>query len=185
MAGAALAPQSGERKPTGGRVKATLGTQLRHLIELLDGAVGASYDEAGLVYRPRYTPLVRALMVHQPATIGQLASAAGISQPAATQTIALMLKDGLITATPAPQDGRQKLIQLSAQGTAMLPALQLCWQATAAAARSLDAELAMPLSVLLEDALAALQARSYGARIRSARAALQQGVAPLQDAATR
>ena len=37
-------------------MKSTQGTQLRHLIELLDGAVGAAYEAAGLDYRPRYTP---------------------------------------------------------------------------------------------------------------------------------
>ena len=151
-------------------MKPGLGTQLRHLIDLLDGAVGAAYDEAGIDYRPRYTPVMRALMQAEPRTIGQIADTAGITQPAATQTIALMLKAGLIVSEPGALDGRQKMIRLSDAGRALLPRLQQCWQATAAAARSLDADLPYPLSDALAHAIAALEAQSFGARIRAARA---------------
>lgn len=150
-------------------MKPGLGTQLRHLIDLLDGAVGAAYEEAGLDYRPRYTPVMRALMRDSPRTIGQIAEAAGITQPAATQTIALMLKAGLIASEPGALDGRQKMIRLSEQGQALLPQLQKCWQATAAAAGSLDADLPYPLSDALANAIAALQQKSFGERIRAAR----------------
>ncbi|MFC0133521.1 MarR family transcriptional regulator [Massilia eurypsychrophila] len=151
-------------------MKRSLGTQLRHLIELLDGAVGAAYEEAGLTYRPRYTPVMRALMQNEPATIGHIATAAGITQPAATQTIALMVKQGLVTTEAGVPDGRQKLIRLSPQGRELLPKLQQCWQATAAAAASLEAECA--LSSTIEAAIEALAARPYGERIRAARAVM-------------
>jgi DNA-binding MarR family transcriptional regulator len=150
-------------------MKPGLGTQLRHLIDLLDGAVGAAYEEAGLDYRPRYTPVMRALMQGEARTIGQIAESAGITQPAATQTIALMLKAGLIVSQPGALDGRQKMISLSAQGQALLPQLQQCWQATAAAARSLDQELPYPLSDALANAIAALQRQPFGERIRASR----------------
>ncbi|WP_229417209.1 MarR family winged helix-turn-helix transcriptional regulator [Massilia sp. Root418] len=147
---------------------------MRHLIDLLDGAVGAAYEEAGLDYRPRYTPVMRALMQGEARTIGQIADSAGITQPAATQTIALMLKAGLIVSQPGALDGRQKMISLSAQGQALLPQLQQCWQATAAAARSLDADLPYPLSDALAEAIAALERQPFGARIRAARSGPRQ-----------
>lgn len=149
-----------------------LGTQLRHLIDLLDGAVGAAYGEAGIAYRPRYTPVMRTLENGGARTIGQIAEAAGITQPAATQTIALMLREGLLSAAASRQDARQKLITLSPQGQALLPQLRLCWQATRAAADSLDGDLPYPLSEALAAAIAALQQQPFGARIRSARAAI-------------
>jgi DNA-binding MarR family transcriptional regulator len=155
-------------------MKASLGTQLRHLIELLDGAVQAAYLNAGLDYRPRYTPVMRALMAREPATIGHIAESAGISQPATTQTIALMIREGLLLAETGARDGRQRLIRLSPRGKALLPQLQLCWQATAGAAASLEQDLPFPLSELLGQAIAALEHQSYGARIRSAREALEQ-----------
>ena len=40
----------------------TLGTLLRNLSETLDRAVEEAYRDAGLSYRPRYTPVFRALL---------------------------------------------------------------------------------------------------------------------------
>jgi len=151
-------------------MKQGLGTQLRHLIELLDGAVEQAYVDAGLAYRPRYTPVMRALLASAPLTIGEIAAHAGITQPAATQTVALMVKEGLLLASTGKHDGRQKMISLSDAGRAMLPRLEGCWEATAAAAASLDAQLPYPLSQVLAEAIDALKQASFGDRIRAARA---------------
>lgn len=153
-------------------MKQTLGTQLRHLIDLLDSAVSAAYKDAGLSYRPRYTPVVRALIDHDLLTIGQIAEIAGITQPAATQTVALMIKQGILSSKSGQEDGRQKLIRLTAKGRALLPNLALCWQATAMAQKSLEAELPGSLSQVLESAISALSRKSYGTRISEARAML-------------
>jgi len=149
-----------------------LGTQLRHLIDLLDGAVAAAYEEVGIAYRPRYTPVMRALEGGGARTVSQIAEAAGITQPAATQTVALMLREGLLDAAPGDRDARQKLIRLSAHGLQLLPQLRQCWQATRSAADSLDADLPYPLSGALAQAIAALQSQPFGTRIRKARAAM-------------
>lgn len=150
-------------------MKQGLGTQLRHLIELLDNAVAASYAEAGLDYRPRFTPVIRALAAQEPRTIGDIATAAGITQPAATQTVALMLKKDLVISVSSAADGRQRLIGLSDRGRALLPQLNRCWAATTAAAASLDADLPYPLSEVLALAIVALEKKPFGARIRVAR----------------
>ena len=149
-------------------MKQGLGTQLRHLIELLDGAVQQAYVDAGLNYRPRYTPIMRALARQKSATIGQLAELAGITQPAATQTVALMKEEGLLLVAASGEDGRRRVVCLTRQGEQLLPRLQACWQATGHAADSLDAELDFPLSECLAQAIAVLGQRSFGDRIRSA-----------------
>ena len=148
-------------------MKQGLGTQLRHLIELLDGAVQQAYTDAGLNYRPRYTPVMRALAQQQSATVGELAELAGISQPAVTQTVAVMKKEGLLLVAASDADGRQRVVRLSPQGKLLLPRLQACWQATKRAADSLDADLAFPLSLCLAQAIAALEQRPFGDRIRN------------------
>lgn len=149
-----------------------LGTQLRHLIDLLDGAVAAAYDEAGIAYRPRYTPVMRVLAEDQPRTLSQIAQAAGITQPAATQTVALMINEGLLEASHGEHDARKKVVRLSARGEELLPQLRLCWESTRAAADSLDADLPCPLSEILAASIAALHANPFGERIRKARAAI-------------
>ena len=155
-------------------MKPGLGTQLAHLLELLDGAVQAAYLDAGLATRPRYTPVMRALAEREPSSIGQIAIAAGISQPAATQTIALMVKDGLISSTAAQDDGRQRLILLTRKGRELLPKLQACWAATTLAANSLDDDMRLPLSEELASAIAALELKPFNQRIADARAQLTQ-----------
>lgn len=148
----------------------TLGTQLRHLIELLDGAVDAAYVQAGLDYRPRYTPVLRALLAHEPLTIGEIAEATGLTQPAVTQTVALMARNGLVRMRPATDDARKKTVRTSRRSRDMLPRLQQCWEATAAAARSLDAELPHGLSALLAQAIDVLERKPFGQRIAEAHA---------------
>lgn len=151
-------------------MKQGLGTQLRHLTELLDGDVARAYVDAGLDYRPRYTPVMRVLARETAASVGRIAQVAGISQPSATQTIALMKKEGLVTVGPGA-DGRERVVRLGAAGQRMLPKLMECWAATQAAAESLDAALPYPLSQCLADALQALEAEPFRERIRKARAA--------------
>lgn len=115
---------------------------------------------------------MRALMQHEPAAIGQIAEAAGITQPAANRTVALMVKEGLVSTEPGAEDGRQRLVRLSAAARELLPRLQESWEATAAAAASLDAALSMSLSRTLELAVQALEAKSFNERITEARAKL-------------
>lgn len=143
-----------------------LGTQLRHLIELLDDGVSEANDYAGMNYRPRYTPLVKALAGGRSLTIGQLAEAAGITQPAATQTVAVMAKDGLVDVTAGTVDARQRVVALSAAGRELLPRLERAWLATQRAAEGLDAESALVSAV--GAALAALDRQSFSARIAEA-----------------
>jgi DNA-binding MarR family transcriptional regulator len=106
-----------------------LGTQLRLLIELLDGAVAEEYCRESLNYRPRYTPVMRALMARSPLSVTEIAKTAGITQPAATQTIALMIREGLLVSEASLEDSRQKVIKLTRYGCDLLPRLQACWEA--------------------------------------------------------
>lgn len=162
----------------------TLGTALRALIEQLDGAVERAYAEVGLDYRPRYTPVMRVLIERESATVGEIAECAAISQPAATQTIALMVTAGLASVGPGEGDARKRVVRLSDAGRAVVPELQRCWQATAMAAQSLDDDLGAPLVPVLEAALAALAQRSYDDRIAAARRTLDAGATASKAAAT-
>jgi DNA-binding MarR family transcriptional regulator len=150
-------------------VHRTLGTQLRHLIELLDSAVERAYTDLGLDYRPRYTPVMRVLMRQGSATVGEIAESAAITQPAVTQTISRMAEAGLVSIEPGDRDARQRIIQLTPEGQALVPKLERCWQATAMAAKSLDQDLALQLGDVLEATLMALDKRSFDDRIQQAR----------------
>jgi DNA-binding MarR family transcriptional regulator len=146
-----------------------LGTQLRHLIELLDGTVAEQYRRENLNYRPRYTPVMRALMACSPLSVTEIAEIAGITQPAATQTIALMIREGLLVSESSREDSRQKVIEMTRHGRDLLPRLQTCWEAVTTAANSLDADLPFPLSQLLDLAIEALAKKPFETRIQAAR----------------
>ncbi|HEY0686679.1 MAG TPA: MarR family winged helix-turn-helix transcriptional regulator [Steroidobacter sp.] len=149
------------------RPNPTLGTLLRHLIEKLDGAVERSYVESGLDYRPRYTPIVRALMASGPASIRSISRSAGITHSAASQTVAQMVEKGLVRFEPG-SDARERIVALTPAAKAMIPKLEQHWSATNDAARLLDSELSMPLSDLLREAIDALDRASFTQRIEAA-----------------
>jgi DNA-binding MarR family transcriptional regulator len=145
----------------------TLGTLLRHLVEKLDGAVEQSYASSGLDYRPRYTPVVRALMELGPAPIRAISRAAGITHSAVSQTVSQMMERGLVALEPG-SDARERIVALTPAAKAMVPKLQQHWRATNAAADMLDSELSTPLSDLLREAIAALDRTSFAQRVDAA-----------------
>jgi DNA-binding MarR family transcriptional regulator len=148
---------------------ATLGTLLRHLLEKLDGAVEQSYVQAGLDYRPRYTPVVRALMKVGPASIRAISRSAGLTHSAVSQTVAQMTERGLVQFEPGG-DARERIVALTPAAKAIIPRLEQRWQATNAAADMLDTELSMPLSDLLREAIQALDRTPFARRIDRAAA---------------
>jgi DNA-binding MarR family transcriptional regulator len=154
-----------------------LGTLMRHLLDLLDGDVQRAYDSLGLHYKPRYTPVVVALLQLGPCHIDQIAQSAGITHSAASQTVGEMVRAGLLTSRPG-KDARQRLVKLTAKARRFVPALQAQWEATRAAAESLDAELGQQLVATLERAIAALQRQPFADRIDAARVALGASARP-------
>jgi len=140
-----------------------LGARLRLVLGALDGAVQAEYDRRGAPFRPRFHPVVRQLMAAGPASIGALAVGAGVSQPAITQTLNEMRREGLV-AVGAGADRREKLVRLTPQGAALALELQPLWTAIDAAARDLETE-AGPLGQVLHAAAEALRREPFGDRI--------------------
>lgn len=147
-----------------------LGTRLRRLLDELESGVAAAYRELGLDgFRHRYTPVLRVLGRSGPLAIRELAGAVGVTHSAASQTVALLAKEGLAVTSPG-QDARRRVVSLTSAGQALLPVLDVEWAATAAAAEELEAELSHSLSGLVEETLAALRRRPMQQRIAEAAA---------------
>jgi DNA-binding MarR family transcriptional regulator len=138
---------------------------LRHVHELLDGAVAGVYLKLGMPdYRPRFSPVVRALVSGGPMPIRDLARMVGVTHSAASQTVAQMKRCDLVELTAGP-DARQRLVHLTPRSRGALPAIEAEWTATESAVRELDAELPMPLADLLTMTAQALERRPFGQRI--------------------
>ena len=145
----------------------TLGTLLRHVIDLLDGEVEAAYGAADLAWRPRYTPVLRVLMNRGGQPIKAIALEIGISHSAVSQTVTQMVKDDLVMLKPG-DDARERIVILTDKTEQMIPRLQRQWAAVNLAAATLDRELSAPLSGVVQEAIAALTDKPFGQRIQAA-----------------
>ena len=143
-----------------------LGTKLRELLELLDGSVDAIYAVAGLDYRARFTPIVKALDRFGPLSIRQLAELGGMSHPAASQTVQLLV-DRALVARVRGQDGRERLVELSERGHQLVPRLKVIWRAADCAADELNDEIGADFGQLIGQVIAALRKRDFQDRIQS------------------
>jgi DNA-binding MarR family transcriptional regulator len=147
--------------------EALLGTQLRQVLELLDGAVADVYRDLGMPgFRPRYTPILRVLAADGPQSIRDLAKATSVTHSAASQTVAQLAREGLVELEPG-RDARRRIVHLTPAARSLLPRLEAEWVATTAAASELEAELPFPLSALLAATTAALAKRPFRERITS------------------
>ncbi|GAA1674624.1 MarR family winged helix-turn-helix transcriptional regulator [Fodinicola feengrottensis] len=144
---------------------AGLGTRLRRLLDQLDADVARAGVELGLVdYRPRFSPVVRALVADGPLSIRELAATVGVTHSAASQTVAQMERADLVTLRAGP-DARQRIVRLTPKTRRMLPAIEAEWTATAAAMSTLDEELPYPLTGVVEAVFQALERRPFHDRI--------------------
>jgi DNA-binding MarR family transcriptional regulator len=149
-----------------------VGTMLRHALELLDGDVAKLYGELGLGdYRPRFSPVVRALVSEGRLSIRDLALRVGVTHSAASQTVAQMARAGLVALEPG-SDARRRIVRLTPKAYGMLPTIQSEWAATASAIRELDEELPVPLADLLIRLVEALRRKPLRQRIAESRPAL-------------
>ncbi|RRS01522.1 MarR family winged helix-turn-helix transcriptional regulator [Glycomyces terrestris] len=147
-----------------------VGTLLRHVLDRLEADVAAVYRDQGLPeYRPRFSPVVRALEAEGPLSIRDLAAAIGVTHSAASQTAAQMARAGLVTHAADPGDHRRRLVALTPKARALLPRIAAEWEATAAAMADLDAELTVPLGGLLAEAAAALERKPLRDRMAEGR----------------
>ena len=142
-----------------------LGTLLRHVLDEMDDDIGSVLSDLGTPgYRPRFSPVVRALVALGPVPISDLARAIGVTHSAASQTVAQMASRGFVALRPG-EDARQRVVHLTAKARDLLPKIEAEWAATASAAAEMDAELPFPLADLVPAIAAALARRSFRQRI--------------------
>jgi DNA-binding MarR family transcriptional regulator len=148
-----------------------LGTRMRHVLEILDGDVARFLADIGLDdYRPRYSPVVRALLARGPLAIRDLAEEMRVTHSAASQTVAQMHRAGFVSLEPGA-DARQRIVSLTARTRELLPLIEAEWMATTEATAALEAELPYSLRALLDDIVEALERKPFRQRIGETAAA--------------
>ena len=141
-----------------------LGTSLRQLLAALDGGAQQIYDGLGVDFRPRYFPIARHLLDQGPTPVSRLSELLGMTQPATSQTLREMERDGLVEFKPG-EDRRVRLAELSTEGLSLCRRLEPVWEAAAQSAVDLGAETGVDITAMVSRLLAALDQRSFATRI--------------------
>lgn len=148
-----------------------LGELLRHLTDLLDQGSEARWRELGVVYRARYTPVLRALQ-DGATTVTEIRDRCRITQGAVSQTLALMEGDGLVSRHALP-DRRKSEIRLTTQGEALSPVVERHWSTIFATIDELEEEVGHPVRRALVETISALERRGFADRLRRQAANLE------------
>ena len=143
-----------------------LGELLRHLSELVDQGAEQRYRELSLSYRPRFTPVLRAIAAGAE-TVSDITALTHLTQGAVSQSVALLVADGLLN-RQAMDDARRSGLRLTAKGRALLKKLQPHWTITFAAIQRLEDEIGFPLREALAAAADALERAGFAERLAAA-----------------
>jgi len=144
-----------------------LGELFRHLVELTDNSSDSWYKAENLHFRPRYTPIMR-ILVHGSACVSEINKQLNITQGAVSQTIKLMIEDGLVYRHKG-KDARQSIISLTAQGQDLVDVLKPHWDAMFTAIKTLEEEISLPLMDSLKRTVLALEEKPYATRVIEAK----------------
>ena len=146
-----------------------LGSRLKRLAEQMQGDVTFVAQRAGLSIQPGQYPLLATLDEHGAQTIGELAQAMRMSQPAITKNADRLIEAGLVEVSRNDADRRQKLVSLSAAGRRTLElSKREVWPLVEAAVREITEDLSGPLLAQLDEIEARLAARPLNSRAAAA-----------------
>jgi len=147
------------------RLEPGLGEILRYVTELLDHGSEECYAELGVNYRARYTPVLRAVAAGA-VTVSEITESTRLTQGAVSQTVGLMVSEGIVSRCPMP-DGRKSELQLTSSGKALLAKVAAQWELIFTALDELEQEIGHPLRRALVDTANALERRGFADRLRS------------------
>ncbi len=149
-----------------------LGSRLKRLADRMQADAAEVLERLELGVQPSQVTLLAALDRFGPLSVGDAVEALGISQPAVTRLAASLLDAGLISADRTAHDQRQKTLDLTASGRALVTRIKsTLWPPVRAAAEALTADLDGSFLQQVERLEANLARRSLSARVDDARTA--------------
>jgi DNA-binding MarR family transcriptional regulator len=94
----------------------TLGTRLKRIGERLQQQTQRILDMHELQIQAAQFPFLAVIDRLGPLTVGDIAEAVGVTQPAATRALAQLESEGFVEIAQAKDDQRRKSVQLTKQG---------------------------------------------------------------------
>jgi DNA-binding MarR family transcriptional regulator len=137
----------------------TLGSRLKRIGERLQGQAQVLIEASGISLPSSCFPVLAALDRLGPLSVGELAEAVGVSQPAVTRLLDRLESEDLVKSNPPARDRRVRPIALTRTGRKLIcRAKELVWPKIEAAVADACTGAAGPLLAQLaslEEALAA------------------------------
>jgi DNA-binding MarR family transcriptional regulator len=139
---------------------------MREIFDRVDAGITEVYAELGIVgVRPRFSMAIM-FLDGGPLSIRELSREVNVTHSAMSQTVSAMRRDGLIRSAPGT-DARNRMVELTPAGRALIKPLRAEWFATEAVLAELDAEVPYQLAQLIVDLREALDRRSFTERLRA------------------
>lgn len=147
---------------------AGLGELLRYVTDLVDQGAERLYQEMAMNYRPRFTPVLRAIVAGA-TTVTEITASTFLTQGAISQSVAMMEKEGILI-RQIQEDGRKNTLLLTERGKELVAVLSVHWDSIFLAIGQLEQEIGHSLRTVLSDTARALEAKSFDERIKHVRA---------------
>ncbi|MFO1036520.1 MAG: MarR family transcriptional regulator [Geminicoccaceae bacterium] len=99
-----------------------LGTRLKRLGERLQAETQGMLDGLEPKVPASQHPLLAAIDRFGSLSVGQLAETLGVTQPGITRAVGDLVEQGLVEVAAAPEDGRRRMLTLTAAGRVLVDA---------------------------------------------------------------
>ncbi|MCR9247666.1 MAG: bifunctional helix-turn-helix transcriptional regulator/GNAT family N-acetyltransferase [bacterium] len=149
----------------------TLGSRLRALTATLTDDATAIYDLYQIGLDPRWFPVFLLLSRSGPRAISEIAGEIGHSHASVSQIVKAMRARGIVAVTDCRDDGRRRLVELSATGRELLARAEPQIEDVASAADELLEGMEHDLWAALGELEERLRAKSLNTRVRERYAA--------------
>lgn len=104
-----------------------LGTRLRRLSEYYLTEINKTYQQQGIEFDSSWFPIFFLLSEQESLSIGDISKQLAVSHSATSQLITNLRKKGLLQTTVKKTDKRVQVVQLTAEGAAMLEKIKPIW----------------------------------------------------------
>jgi DNA-binding MarR family transcriptional regulator len=151
-----------EKKRTEGG--AVIAAHFRRLSERLDRDANQIYTQLGVPFEQRWMGVLDLLVRCGPRSVSEIARDLNISHPSVSQTRSSLIASKMLAERADPNDGRRRVLYLTARGERLVERLQPVWAALEQAGQELNKE-AGDIVALLRRLEAALDRQSILDRV--------------------
>lgn len=141
-----------------------IAAHLRRLSERLDRDANQVYTQLGVPFEQRWMGVLDLLVRVGPRSVSEIAHDLKISHPSVSQTRSSLIASKLLAERADPNDGRRRVLYLTAKGERLVEKLKPVWAALEQAGRDLNEE-AGNIVLLLERLETALDRQSILDRV--------------------